>query len=116
MPLDPTISLEAGKGVPKNLLTDAMSDPAKLGNLLTLMGKNAAGRSYQANIDPQTGLLNEQAYGAALAADPQARFVTPEMHQQGIEQAQRQQRLQEERRNYMYNQIIALLADKDLTV
>src|SRR5271166_5005763 len=116
MPLDPTISLEAGRGVTPNLLATAAQDPAQLQNLLALQGKSVAGQAFQSSIDPATGQLDQAAFGNRLAADPRARFVAPEMFKQSIDVAHNQQVLAEQRKQALLQGVVPLLQDLNVSV
>src|SRR5271165_3040272 len=90
MPLDPTISLEAGRGVTPNLLATVAQDPGQLRNLLTLQGQSVAGQAFQSSIGPD-GMLDMAKFGNRLASDPRARLVAPQAFNTALEGARSQQ-------------------------
>lgn len=49
-----------------------------------LTGRMAAGRDFQASINPLTGQIDAQAYNRRLATDGQAAWVAPQFSQQGL--------------------------------
>ncbi len=72
MPLDPSLSLQAGRGVPTAM--DTVSKIAAMQNALNanklFAAKVAAGEAYQHSIDPATGLPSVSRFGQLVRGNP----------------------------------------------
>lgn len=114
MPLDPSISLEAGKPATNSLISQIGQNPAALNSLVSMGGSLAAGRAMQSAIDPNTGAFSPEIFASQIKNNPMAAPAAMEAmaKAQALSRAQMDQAII--RRQQMQGALSGMLIDQQM--